>query len=73
MKKLIFPILVLGSFLCHAQLKIPLSYSNLNIDHSGGLRFENQISKINAFVQAPEFTLSNLIGNPTGSARGIDF
>ena len=67
---LIFSLSILYS---NAQLQIPLSYSNLKIDGTGVLQFENSINKLNAIVVKPEYSLSNMIGNPRGGVKGIDF
>jgi hypothetical protein len=64
---------ILVQFLVNAQqIDIPGSYSNIKQD-AKGLYFEKDNKKFYADTAGSKYTIAQLLGNPKGTADGVDF
>ena len=52
---------------------VPAVYTNIHEDETGKLYLEKDGKKIYETISSPDYTLSNMKGNPTGTAKGIRF
>lgn len=67
-------LLILMQFFVNAQqIDIPGSYSNIKQDENGRLYFEKDNLKLYADTAGPKYTLTQLFGNPKGTANGLNF
>ncbi len=52
---------------------VPSIYTNIHVDEEGKLYLEKDGKKIYETISNPDYTLSNMKGNPKGTAKGIAF
>ncbi len=52
---------------------VPAIYSNIHQDEEGKLYLEKEGQKIYETISKPDYTLSNMKGNPKGTVKGIAF
>ena len=62
-----------GLIACGQSQKVPASHSNIGYDDAGRLYFEKDNRKFYADTTGPRFTLKEFMGNPQGTAEGVEF
>ncbi len=79
LNKIIYILIFVSFFSCKSTSQItqksivPSVYSNIHIDETGKLYLERDGEKIYETISKPDYTLSNMKGNPKGTAKGISF
>ena len=53
------------------EIRIPASYNNIHYDSQGRLYFKQDEKKFYADTTGPQYTISQLLGNPSGTDKGL--
>ncbi len=79
LKPLLFSLFTLVLFSCKSTSQVakttvvPAIYTNIHEDEDGKLYLEKDGQKIYEYITNPDYTLTNMKGNPKGTEKGIAF